>query len=499
MTALALPSLAQAATGLVPDQILVKYRAQPGFAAAQSADAVRTTRAGVQVLRVDGQHFAMADASDRRLLLQQKLAELRADPNVIYAEPDYYGEFADMPVPVATPNDPGVSQAWNLEKIGARQLWSVASGNGIKVAVVDSGVDLTHPDLKDNLLPGYNFGDRNANPQDQLGHGTKVSGLLAAVRGNALAGAGVAPLAKLLPIKINAGASGTFKTSDVADSVDYAVAQGAKVINLSLTIDEDTQTLAAAIERAKEAGVVVVVASGNQGGAVAFPATIPGVIAVGASNESDQLAGFSNTGPEVTIAAPGTNLYSTLLGGGFGGAGQGTSFAAPTVSGVVAALLEVDPRLGSSQIASLLKQTAKPIAGNTVSYGIVQGGAAMLTRLPDLTLPKKTFAAGDSLTLDYSLPPTAGLVDIYVAVRTPNGEFGLMPDGRWQDTSQGYPVLAKGYQASGSLHGQLFGGVFPPIALTGLPAGVYTWRTGLVDPVAGRVVGTIIETPMTLQ
>jgi len=497
-TALAF-SPAWAGTGIVPAEILVKYKGQ-AFASAPGDHAIGH---GVFVLKATGGQFADVGNSDPWQRLRQQLDGIRADPAVEYAEPNYYGSFDDKPQASSAPTDPGYANQWWLDKVGARQGWAVATGSGITVAVIDSGVDLTHPDLQPNLRnDGYNFGDGNANPQDLYGHGTFVAGIVAAGCSNAMAGCGLAPSARILPIKINVGGSGTFASSAVAQAIDYAVARGARVINMSLTIDSETQTVADAIQRALDAGVVVVAAAGNVGGPVAFPGTYAGVITVAGTNQDDTLWAMSNRGPEAALAAPASGVYSTLLGGGFGQRSAGTSYSAPMVTAAVAAMLQVDGRLGRDQISALLKAATHPLATAGYGFGLLDMGAALLALLPDLQPNKQGYASNDALQLAFQLPPTAGAADIYVALTTPFGEFSLSPDGAWASVAdKGYLPIATGYAANSALNGLLFGGggIFPAIPLSGVPSGRYTWRIALVDPKKGVLLGPVIESPMTVN
>jgi len=499
---LSLPALAK--TGIEPAEIIVKFRDTP--AASQKIAAMQAV-GGYGVMRHIGRNthvLQLPDAAAPRgakagvaQRMAAHLAALRADPTVEYAEPNYLGEFADLPPPVATPNDPGFAGAWWLATVGAQQAWAVSSGNGVKIAVVDTGADLAHPDLQANLLPGYNFGDSNAKPQDQLGHGTRVTGIVAGIRGNALGASGLAPLAKIVPVKINVGGSGTFDSATLAQSIDYATPQGAKVINLSLTVDQDTQTVTLAIQRAQAAGIIVVAATGNDGGPVEFPATLPNVIAVAATNQDGTLASYSSTGAGVTLAAPGTGIFTTLLGGATGIGGSGTSYSAPMVTATVANMLAVEPRLSPQRLIAQLQATTRPVQGSLQTYGILDAGSCLLSLLPNLTVVKN---AGN-MSVAFNLPVTGGPDSIYVGIGTPFGDFTLQADTGFSPvTASGYRPIAVGYDNAAVLSGLLFGtgGVFPAIALAGLPAGSYVWRIALVNAATGAVIGPVVESPVQL-
>lgn len=488
-----------AARAPLPDEIIVKY---------QSSD--RLADHGTVTRRM-GNHLevvTLEDAGDtepedsRASRLWQKIRQIRLDGNVVYAEPNFHGRFeATLP---AVPNDAGYSSQWWLPAVGDREMWALGRGAGVVVAVIDTGVDLDHPDLKPNLMPnGYNFGDGNTIPHDVAGHGTRVAGIIAARQNNAVGVSGLAPEARILPIKINVGGQNTFSSDKLANAIAYAVEQGSKIINLSLTVDQQTQTVQDAIQSALDKGIVVVAAAGNNGGAVEFPATMPGVFAVAATDQSRRLSGSSNWGPEVIVAAPGSNVLSTILGGGMAAANPGgTSFAAPVVTAAVADMLSINPALPVDVIARQLRETASVIVEGKYTFGNLDAGAAGNSLVPHLQPSKQLFSATDSLAVDYSLPPTGTAMDIFVAVVTPIGGFSLRPDGSWVPVSgNGYLALATGYRSDKKTSGMLFGSaaLFPPIDLNGLPTGSYTWAIALQATSSGRLVGDVTTSTMELR
>ena len=220
---------------------------------------------------------------------------------------------------------------------------------------------------------------------------------------------------------------------------------------------------------------------------------------VAATDQSNKLASFSNTGPEVTVAAPGANIYSTALGGNYGSA-SGTSFSAPIISAAIADMVSINPTLPATGFAKYLRDNVKSIGGGTYSYGIVDAGKAANGLVPHLLLGKQQFSSLESLSANYVLPPTGGAVDIYVAVQTPFGEYTLHPDGHWTPTETGYVPFAAGYSAATPLSGTFFGnsGIFGAIPLTGLPSGAYTWRTALIASASHKIVGDVITATMSL-
>ena len=489
--------VANAAREPLPDEIIVKYQSQSRF-----ADHGRVARRMGNHLEVLNFEAAGGDESEdsKAHRLWQKIRQIRLDRNVLYAEPNFRGRFEET-LPAA-PNDPGYSSQWWLPAVGDREMWALGRGTGVIVAVIDTGVDLDHPDLIPGLLPnGYNFGDGNTIPHDVLGHGTRVAGIIAARQNNALGVSGLAPEARILPIKINVGGQNTFSSDRLANAIAYAVEQGSRIINLSLTVDQETRTVQDAIQSALDKGVIVVAAAGNIGGAVEFPATMPGVFAVAATDQSRRLSSSSNWGPEILVAAPGSNLLSTALGGGIAAAiPGGTSFAAPVVTATIADMLSINPALSVEVLSRQLRETALAIADGTYTFGNLHAGAAGNSLVPHLRLSKQQFSSADSLAVNFSLPPTGAAADIFVAVATPIGSFSLRPDGSWVSVDEnGYLAIATGYRSDKNLSGGLFGStaLFPPIDLNGLPAGSYTWAIAILT--SGRLVGDVTTATMQLQ
>lgn len=280
--------------------------------------------------------------------------------------------------------------SWNLDMINAPEVWAQGyTGQGVVVAVIDTGVDYTHPELANNIwlnaneiadngidddgngyiddVRGWNFVDGNNNPMDLNGHGTHVSGTIAAANDN-LGMTGVAYDSIIMPVRV-LSSDGDGNRSDIADGIRYAVDNGANVINLSLGGGYSSE-IQDAIEYAASLGSVVVMASGNEGstqpGAPAFLAAQSG-ISVGAVDINRAIAPFSNqAGVPVLnyVVAPGDNIYSTFPNNSYRYL-DGTSMATPHVSGVVALMLSANPALTPTEVESLLTQTATT-AGITV-------------------------------------------------------------------------------------------------------------------------------------
>ena len=287
---------------------------------------------------------------------------LRRNPNVTIVEPD---------IEVYAVDDELVN-SWGVEHIGAGIVHDGSNlGTGVKVAIIDSGVDYTHPDLNANFdlgNLGKDFVNNDDDPMDDAGHGTHVAGTVAAEY-NDVGVVGVAPEASLYAYKVlNASGSGDY--SDIIAAMQKCVADGIQVANLSLGSSGDPgETVEAAFEAAATAGIVIVAAAGNSGNRpgigdnVIYPARYESCIAVAATDQSDSRARWSSTGPDVEISAPGVGINSTLLGGGYGYK-SGTSMASPHVAGVVALMIKA----GVAEVRDTLATTADDL-GNPLWYG----------------------------------------------------------------------------------------------------------------------------------
>jgi thermitase len=262
---------------------------------------------------------------------------LPESPLVKTSEPDYYVVALDMP-PM---NDPQYAQQWALPVIGAANGWSSLPANPptITVAVVDSGICANHPDLVGRIVTGYDFVENDTIPQDDFGHGCEVSGVIAANPNNGLGIVGVAPNAKVMPLRV-LDAAGNGSYSGVSAAIVYAVDNGAQIINLSLGGGVPATILEDAVNYAAAHNVLLIAASGNTGGSVLYPAAYPSVIAVASIDSNLQLSSFSSFGPEVDLLAPGRNIVTTSNDGNYTTT-SGTSFAAPQVAGIAAMELAI--------------------------------------------------------------------------------------------------------------------------------------------------------------
>ena len=470
-----------------PREFIVHFAAHSQ--SALMAPGGRWIRPGTSVVRVEGDE--RADRAEKWRRLHLAMGRWRARAGVLLVEPNYYGRFETLPA-AEPPNDPEFVNQWWQQTVGVLGLWPIGVGRGIKVAVIDSGVSLTHPDLVGNLdADGYDFGDNDSNPDDLLGHGTAVAGIIAASANNGVGVAGIAPGARLLPLKVSEASTDLFTHETVAQAVDYAVTKGVRVINLSLTFSAPTERLRLSIQDALDRGVAVIVATGNGSGPVPFPANMPGVIAVAATDRQGMLSASANRGPEVAIAAPGEDIISTARGGGYA-ARSGTSFAAPMVAGAMAALMSINGALPTVTLASQLQTAATPIPSQP--YGQLQVRQAASGLLPSVLPRMDTSTSNRSIEVDYRLPPFGAAADLYIAVAAPAGEFSLLADCTWANVAvAGYRPLVRGYRSAASASGVLFGrgGICAAIPVAGLPIGTYNWRIAAIDAVSGGVIGTI--------
>ncbi len=265
--------------------------------------------------------------------VNEKILEIRNLSGVEWVEPDYPLQALDT-----FPNDPLFSQQYALSAIRAPQGWDISTGSMmVTIAILDTGVDLTHPDLEHKILPGYDFVNGDSVPQDDAGHGTHVAGIAAALGNNGIGIAGVSWGARILPVKV-LDSAGRGTALNVAEGIVWAADQGAQVINLSLGGSQFSQTLQDAVLYAEGRGVLLIASSGNtNSNFVLYPARFPQVMAVAATDASNQRASFSNYGDEIEIAAPGVSILS-LYPGGYNTL-SGTSMSAPHVSGLAAILI----------------------------------------------------------------------------------------------------------------------------------------------------------------
>ncbi|GIP35815.1 S8 family peptidase [Paenibacillus sp. J2TS4] len=287
--------------------------------------------------------------------------------DIEYAEPHFlYLTNEDDTVQVPTgpsaaviPNDVLYSKyQWNLPIIATDRGWQLDRGDQkVIVGVVDTGVDLQHPDLKDRLLPGWNVVAQSDSPQDDVGHGTHVAGVIAAATNNNIGVAGMTWYNPVLPVKVldHTGAGSTYA---VAQGIIWATDHGAKVINLSLGNYADANFLHEAVKYAFDRDVVLIAASGNDNTEQpGYPAAYPEVFAVAATDSDKKKASFSNYGDYIDVAAPGANIPSTYTKNQYA-ALSGTSMASPHVAALAGLIRSVNPLLKNTEVMEIMRKSA---------------------------------------------------------------------------------------------------------------------------------------------
>lgn len=387
---------------------------------------------------------------------------VEADPGTLLAVADSLrrsGLFSsverDQRVRIAEPNDTYYQSQWALPRGGVPAAWALSSGAGVTVAVVDTGVDASHPDLRGQLLPGYDFLNDDPYPNDDNGHGTRMSGIVGAACNNGEGICGVAPGAMVLPIK-SLDAQGYGPYSAVANGIVYAVDHGARVVNLSLVGTAPSSILQAAVDYAAAHDVIVVAAAGNFGTDVpGYPAASSGAVAVAAINDADGHPSFSNSGPWVSVSAPGVDVVTTSPGGY--ATSTGTSPAAAFSSGVFALLLAANPALNRADAIARVQAGAVDLGasgwdpyfgwGRVDAYGALVPGQVGAPP-PDGTPPTISILSPTKGSLQSNMVAVDVAANDNVAI----GRVELFVDNRWYATMTAPPysfVIDAGKMAAG--------------------------------------------------
>jgi subtilisin family serine protease len=356
-------AVSQPGAPFVSDRLLVRFGASIDTAARQR---VVSALGGRIVGAIPALDVVIVTVSRADLAAQV----LGSDSAVAYAEPDYVARIMDQaaprtPWPLFVPlawatDDPLAAAQWHLALIRTREAWEQTRGAGVVIAVVDTGVDCTLGELAPQCLTGFDFVNEDDDASDDHGHGTDVASLAAAVARNGQGGAGVAPEARVLPVKVM-GANGYGSYAAIAAGVVWAVDRGARVVNLSLGGYYDSATLRAAVAYAVDRGAVVLAAAGNDDVAMpTYPSAYPGVIGVAATDRTDAHWQPSNHGDFVDVSAPGAGVATTTRTGW--GTATGTSEATPIVAGIAALVLSQDGRRSPAEVE-------QRIVGGTVDLG----------------------------------------------------------------------------------------------------------------------------------
>jgi subtilisin family serine protease len=336
--------------------------------------------------------------------VDEGIDSLEQSPAVEYVEPEVVLEATDT-----IPNDALWQGQWGPQRVRAQKAWDATHGSAsVIVAVVDTGVDYSHPDLQGLFVPGYDVVNQDTDPADDQGHGTAVAGVIAARTQNREGQAGMCWACKVMPVKVlDANGSGT--TATIAAGIVWAANHGARVINLSLGGAGTTQALQDAINFAVGKGVLVLAAAGNSGTTTKFyPAAYPDVVSVAATMPDDHLYAWSNRGKDwVQVAAPGCDT-APVRGGGYGNF-CGTSAATPIASGIGALALSIDPGLAGADIHRAL-QAAAVRSVSSVHSGRVDAW--------------RTFAALKFIApIDVRRPRTVGIASSGTTLEARNGRW----------------------------------------------------------------------------
>lgn len=365
---------------IAPNRIIIGY--QPGVDPA-AKDAIRRTVVGRSAVTVTstkaiGDHADVVEVSGKASL-DDTIASYQADPRVRYAEPDYVMRVLE------TPDDTNFSQQYGMTKIQAPTAWGVTHGSAtVKIAILDCGIYEAHPDLSGKVVAREDFSGSTTGTDDRCNHGTHVAGIASADTNNDTGVAGVGYETSLMNGKVLSD-GGTGYESQITQGVHWAANNGANVINLSLGgPGACAQAYQDAIDYAWSKNVVVVVAAGNNGGAGQMqPADCNHVVSVASTDSTDAKSGFSNYGTWVSVAAPGTNILSSvnpnLNNGMLYDAKSGTSMATPHVAGLAALIWSTRFGTSAESVVQRLESTADVIAGTGTNwqYGRINAAAAV--------------------------------------------------------------------------------------------------------------------------
>ncbi len=357
--------LAAAATGFaqrtpdghVPGRLLVQTVQGPGDAAAARAIGLAGARVHHRIDQINVQVLEVPEPA-----LDAVTRSLQRSGRFTFVEKDFVAH------PAATPNDPDFSSQWHLATIQAPSAWNITIGStGVPIAIIDSGADPTHPDLAPKLIPGWNFLSGTTNTSEtgcSGGHGTAVAGAAAAATNNLTGVAGVGWANPIMPLVV-LDSSCNAMYSDMANAMTYAADHGARIINISLGGTTASSTLDSAVNYAWSKGAVVFAAAGNSSNSTPiYPAASNYALAISATEPNGTLASFSNYGSWIDLAAPGDNILTTEVGGGYWSC-YGTSLATPIAAGVGALALSANTSLTASQLVSVLEQNTDALGGYT--------------------------------------------------------------------------------------------------------------------------------------
>ncbi len=390
--------------------------------------------------------------------------------------------------------DPAGDYQYHHDLIGSYAAWSVTTGSpDILVAVIDTGVDYRHPDLAGRVVGGWDFIENDSDPSDGNGHGTHVAGIVAASMGNGVAGGGVAPGVSLLAVR-TMDEKGSGSNYAIARGIDYAVGQGADILNMSLGGVAYSTAMEDAVRRAYEAGVTVIAAMGNEGtNHLVYPAGLDHVVTVGASNIGGRRASYSNYGAWCDITAPGTKIWSTENGGGYVQM-SGTSMATPVVAGAAALYMSRFGNPGPDAMEKILKKAVTGSAGAGMGAGILDV-TKLFGKIKAAPL-LNAHSAGGSLMADARVPN-----DGYLTVESADGNttgdtrFICTADGTDPSVRNGVVINGTEISEMGSFDAEKGAYVLPLSAY--LPGGVVCFR--VIEVNGNGIAGELSELKLLIQ
>jgi thermitase len=335
---------------------------------------------------------------------------LSNNPHIEYAEKDML-----VTPSIFIPDDPRYASQWHLPKIQAPTAWEASTGEGITVAILDSGVESTHPDLVNNLVPGWNVVNNNSDTSPVMYHGTSVAGVVAATSNNATGVASIAWNAMIMPIRITNESNGVASWSNMAEGFLWAADHGADVANLSYGLSSNSSTINNAAQYLRSKGGLAVVAAGNNNLDRGFSDN-PYLITVAATTSSDARASYSNFGDNIDVAAPGSSIYTTYINGGYKSV-SGTSIATPTTAGVVALIMAANPRLSPDEVEGILEDSAVDLgdAGWDPKFGHGRVNAAAAVQLATGGTPVDSLSPTVTITSPANNARVNGTVSVNVS------------------------------------------------------------------------------------
>lgn len=363
-----------------------------------------------------------------------KVGKIKADPNVEYVEVDHEATILGFPADEIV--DYAQIVPWGVQKIKAPEVHANGNrGEGIKVCVIDTGIDYNHPDLKDNYKGGRNFINNTDNPMDDHGHGTHVSGTIAA-ENNDIGVLGVAPDAFIYSCKVlNSSGSGSY--SNIVAAIQWAIDHSMQIISMSLGGSSFSQALKDICDAAYNAGILLVAAAGNSGSnsdTIGYPAKFDSVVAVCATDQNDARASFSSVGPAAELSAPGVSIPSTVPTGtcsmcdpnGYRNA-NGTSMACPHVSGAAALILKAHPAMPNTEVRTTLQETAVDLGGQGrdiyYGYGRIDAKAAVDQTPPPPQQKYKCTGSPDFQCVQDPNGPYNSLAECQAACQAPGAKY----------------------------------------------------------------------------